>query len=86
MKNVNYHVTFADDLATLINTLNTKNAMLAGLLTGGGEVARDLGEYDSAGVSKAVLLLIHEDDDQIVPMAVSATAAMKLLKNARPGA
>ena len=52
----NNYDTFADDLATLLNTLNIKNAMLVGHSMGGGEVARYLGKYGSARVSKAVLL------------------------------
>ena len=52
----NNYNTFADDLATLLNTLNIKNAMLVGHSMGGGEVARYLGKYGSARVSKAVLL------------------------------
>ena len=52
----NNYDTFADDLATLLNTLNVKNAMLVGHSMGGGEVARYLGKYGSARVSKAVLL------------------------------
>ena len=52
----NNYDTFADDLATLLNTLNVKNAMLVGHSMGGGEVARYLGKHGSARVSKAVLL------------------------------
>ena len=52
----NNYDTFADDLATLLNTLNIKNAMLVGHSMGGGEVARYLGKHGSARVSKAVLL------------------------------
>ena len=51
----NYDI-FAEDLATLLNTLNIKNAMLVGHSMGGGEIARYLGKYGSARVSKAVLL------------------------------
>ena len=36
----NNYDTFADDLATLLNTLNIKKAMLVGHSMGGGEVAR----------------------------------------------
>ena len=52
----NNYDTFADDLATLLNALDIKNAMLVGHSMGGGEVARYLGKYGSARVSKAVLL------------------------------
>ncbi len=48
--------TYADDLATLFEALNLKNAVLAGHSTGGGEVARYLGKHGTARVSKAVLI------------------------------
>src|SRR5579864_7883717 len=48
--------TYADDLATLVETLDLKNATLVGHSTGGGEVARYIGRYGSKRVSKAVLI------------------------------
>jgi non-heme chloroperoxidase len=48
--------TYADDLATLIETLDLKNATLIGHSTGGGEVARYIGRHGSKRVSKAVLI------------------------------
>ena len=48
--------TYADDLATLINTLDLKDAVLVGHSTGGGEVARYLGRHGSKRVGKTVLL------------------------------
>ena len=48
--------TYADDLATVVNTLNVRNAMLVGHSTGGGEVARYIGRHGQSRVSKAVLI------------------------------
>src|SRR5882724_10216605 len=48
--------TYADDLATLMETLDLKNATLVGHSTGGGEVARYIGRHGSKRVSKAVLI------------------------------
>lgn len=48
--------TYADDLATLLDTLDIKGAMLVGHSTGGGEVARYIGRHGSKRVAKAVLV------------------------------
>lgn len=48
--------TYADDLATLVETLNLKNAIHVGHSTGGGEVARYIGRHGSKRVAKAVLI------------------------------
>ncbi len=48
--------TYADDLATLIETLDLKDAVLVGHSTGGGEVARYIGRHGTKRVAKAVLL------------------------------
>ncbi|HUC64811.1 MAG TPA: alpha/beta hydrolase [Stellaceae bacterium] len=48
--------TYADDLATLVRTLNLKNAIHVGHSTGGGEVARYIGRYGTERVAKAVLI------------------------------
>lgn len=47
---------YADDLSTLFETLNLKNAIMVGHSTGGGEVARYLGRHGSSRVAKAVLV------------------------------
>src|SRR5919108_2310345 len=48
--------TYADDLATLIETLDLKDAVLVGHSTGGGEVTRYIGRHGTKRVSKAVLM------------------------------
>ena len=48
--------TYADDLATLIETLDLRDAVLVGHSTGGGEVARYIGRHGTKRVAKAVLL------------------------------
>jgi non-heme chloroperoxidase len=47
---------YADDLATVIETLKLKNAVLVGFSTGGGEVARYIGRHGSSRVAKTVLI------------------------------
>ena len=48
--------TYADDLATLIESLDLKNAVLVGFSTGGGEVARYIGRHGTSRVAKAALV------------------------------
>ena len=48
--------TYADDLATLVETLNLKSAIHVGHSTGGGEVARYVGRHGTKRVAKAVLI------------------------------
>lgn len=48
--------TYADDLATLINTLELQNVVLVGHSTGGGEVTRYIGRYGTSRVAKVVLV------------------------------
>jgi len=48
--------TYADDLATLLETLNIRGATMVGHSTGGGEVARYIGRHGSHRVAKAVLI------------------------------
>lgn len=48
--------TYADDLATVIETLDLKSAILVGFSTGGGEVARYIGRYGTKRVAKAALI------------------------------
>ncbi|MGO4326865.1 alpha/beta fold hydrolase [Cupriavidus sp. M-11] len=47
---------YADDLATVINTLNLKNVTAIGFSTGGGEVARYIGRHGSARVARIGLI------------------------------
>jgi non-heme chloroperoxidase len=47
--------TYADDLATLLDSLDVRDAALIGFSTGGGEVARYIGRHGSKRVAKAVL-------------------------------
>jgi len=48
--------TYADDLATLMEKLDVKNAILVGFSAGGGEVARYVGRHGTKRVAKAVLV------------------------------
>jgi len=48
--------TYADDLATLTEALDLKNAVHVGHSTGGGEVARYIGRHGTKRVAKAVLI------------------------------
>jgi non-heme chloroperoxidase len=48
--------TYADDLATLVQALNLKDAIHVGHSTGGGEVARYIGRHGTKRVAKAVLI------------------------------
>jgi len=63
--------TWTDDLLTLFEHLDLKDAMLVGHSTGGGEVTRFLGRHGSSRVSKAVLvganppcMLVKEDNPE----------------------
>lgn len=47
---------YADDLATIINTLDLNDVTLVGFSTGGGEVARYIGRHGTDRVAKAVLV------------------------------
>jgi non-heme chloroperoxidase len=47
---------YADDLATVIETLDLRNVTVVGHSTGGGEVTRYLGRHGTQRVSKAVLI------------------------------
>ncbi|UYO92473.1 alpha/beta hydrolase [Pollutimonas sp. M17] len=47
---------YADDLATVIETLKLKDAVLVGFSTGGGEVARYIGRHGTRRVAKVVLV------------------------------
>ena len=48
--------TYADDLATVMEKLDLKNAVLVGFSTGGGEVARYIGRHGTKRVAKAALV------------------------------
>jgi non-heme chloroperoxidase len=48
--------TYADDLSTLFETLDLKDAIMVGHSTGGGEVAHYLARHGSKRVAKAVLI------------------------------
>jgi non-heme chloroperoxidase len=48
--------TYADDLATLVETLNLRNVIHVGHSTGGGEVARYIGRHGTKRVARAVLI------------------------------
>jgi len=48
--------TYADDLATLVEKLDLRDAIHVGHSTGGGEVARYIGRHGSRRVAKAVLI------------------------------
>ncbi len=48
--------TYADDLATLVETLGLTNVIHIGHSTGGGEVARYIGRHGTKRVAKAVLV------------------------------
>ncbi len=62
---------YADDLATVIETLDLKNATLIGFSTGGGEVTRYIGRHGTSRVKKAVL--------------VSAVSPLMLKTDSNPG-
>jgi non-heme chloroperoxidase len=47
---------YADDLATVIETLDLKDVTVVGFSTGGGEVARYIGRHGTSRVKKAVLI------------------------------
>jgi len=48
--------TYADDLATVVEALDLKEAIHVGHSTGGGEVARYIGRHGTSRVAKAVLI------------------------------
>jgi len=48
--------TYADDLATLVQSLDLKDAIHVGHSTGGGEVARYIGRYGTERIAKIVLI------------------------------
>ena len=60
--------TYADDLATVVETLDLTNAIHVGHSTGGGEVARYIGRHGTKRVAKAVLV------DGIPPLMLKTDA------------
>ncbi len=48
--------TYADDLATVMDKLDLRNAVMVGFSTGGGEVARYIGRHGSKRVAGAALI------------------------------
>ncbi|WP_430783997.1 alpha/beta fold hydrolase [Actinoplanes sp. G11-F43] len=48
--------TYADDLATLLDTLDLREVTLVGFSTGGGEVARYIGRHGTARIAQLVLV------------------------------
>ncbi len=69
--------TYADDLATILEVLDIRDATMVGHSTGGGEVARYIGRHGTARVSKAVLIaavppymLQTPTNPQAAPMSV----------------
>ncbi|HEU4545831.1 MAG TPA: alpha/beta hydrolase, partial [Microlunatus sp.] len=61
--------TYADDLATLIDTLDLRDVTLVGHSTGGGEIVHYLGRHGSERIAKLVLvsavppLMLRADDN-----------------------
>lgn len=76
--------TLAGDLATLIDTLDLKDAALVGFSMGGGEVARYLARYGTTRVSKAVFIsavtpyLLKAEDN---PEGVDASVFHGMIEN-----
>src|ERR1035437_3797480 len=76
--------TYADDLATLMETLDLKRATLVGFSAGGGEVARYIGRHGTKRLAKAALI-------SAVPPLMLKTAAnpgglpMKVFDEIRAG-
>lgn len=60
--------TYADDLASLIETLDLREVVLVGHSTGGGEVTRYIGRHGTSRLSKAVLV------DAISPLMLKTAA------------
>jgi non-heme chloroperoxidase len=69
--------TYADDLASLVEALDLRDAVLVGFSTGGGEVARYVGRHGSDRVAKVALvsavpplMVQRSDNPDGVPMQV----------------
>src|SRR5215213_9401716 len=80
--------TCADDLATLVEALDLRNAVHVGHSTGGGEVARYIGRHGTQRVAKAVLIsavppvmVKTADNPGGLPIAVFDDLRAKLFKD-----
>ncbi len=79
---------YADDLATLIDDLDLKNAVLVGHSTGGGEVTRYIGRHGTKRIAKVILiaavppiLLKSETNPEGLPIEVFDGLRADLLKD-----
>jgi non-heme chloroperoxidase len=78
---------YADDLASVVDQLDLRDVVLVGHSTGGGEVTRYMARHGIDRVAKAVLLsaiptlIVHGDDDQIVPIQAAARKSIDLVKD-----
>jgi non-heme chloroperoxidase len=84
---------YADDLATVIEALKLKNAVLVGFSTGGGEVACYIGRHGTSHVAKAVLvsavpqpMVQRGDNPNGVPNELFDEIRKAQLANRDPGA
>ena len=84
--------TYADDLATLIETLDLRDVTLVGFSTGGGEVARYIGRHGTDRVAKVALvsavppLMVQRDDNPGgVPIEVFDGIRLGSLTDRSPG-
>jgi non-heme chloroperoxidase len=73
---------YADDLATVINTLDLKGVTVVGFSTGGGEVARYIGRHGTSRVKKAVLIgavppLMLKTPDNVTGVPIEAFDAIR---------
>src|SRR5438067_974822 len=73
--------TYADDLATLVDALDLKNAIHVGHSTGGGEVVRYIGRHGTRRVAKAVLIA----DSALLSAKIVKGATLKVYEGAPHG-
>jgi non-heme chloroperoxidase len=80
--------TYADDLAELIETLDLNDLVLVGHATGGAEIVRYIGRYDSKRVAKVVLvgavpplMLKTEDNPEGTPIKVFDDTRIRIATN-----
>ena len=79
---------YADDLATVVSTLQLSRAVHVGFSTGGGEVARYIGRHGTDRIAKAVLIsavtpgmVKSPDNPDGVPIEVFDAARAAMLAN-----